>query len=255
MHDPGGLVDIVVDFSEIERLIAYGRSVLAGHDNFKSINARAKLIQLSPGHYTRFARIRVTAHGEKHNPMKPRFIEPVVRLVSVISGNADWTQAAVDRLEQEWGAIGNRSKPFPFEAGGYYESQMGGDLKKTVVAFMDFQLPDDLAGWKLHTNEMENQLALDLRTEFPRPVNLDVGYLTQAKWVLATVKDRDHRIYLRDGIFAEITLRYVSKAWTPQRWSYESYRNPDVLAFANEVRGRLREYLRETGQLRGPGDR
>ncbi|MEM6689158.1 MAG: DUF4416 family protein [Planctomycetota bacterium] len=187
--------------------------------------------------------------------MKPRFVEPVVRLVSVISGNADWTQAAVDRLEQEWGSIGNRSASFPFEAGGYYETQMGTGLTKTVIAFNDFQLPDGLAAWKLHTNDLEGQLAVDLQTSVPRPVNLDVGYLTQAKWVLATVKDRDHRIYLCDGIFAEITLRYVAKAWTPQRWSYESYRNPDVLAFANEIRSHLRQYLRETGQLRGPGDR
>jgi hypothetical protein len=42
----------------------------------------------------------------------------------------------------------------------------------------------------------------------PRPLNLDPGYLTEAKLVLATTKDRNHRLYLDRGIFAEVTLCY-----------------------------------------------
>ena len=36
-----------------------------------------------------------------------------------------------------------------------------------------------------------------------RRVNLDAGYLCLAKLVLASTKDHAHRIYLRDGIYAE----------------------------------------------------
>ena len=72
-----------------------------------------------------------------------------------------------------------------------------------------------------------------------RPLNLDPGYITQAKLVLATTKDRDHRIYLRDGIFAEITLNYTAKRWVHHRWSYPDYRTGEVAEFALACRNRL----------------
>jgi hypothetical protein len=74
--------------------------------------------------------------------------------------------------------------------------------------------------------------------------------MTQAKLVLATTKDRDHRIYLRDGMFAEVTLTYVGRQWQHHRWSYPSYRTEEVAAFATECRKRLRQHLRATQQFR-----
>ena len=35
----------------------------------------------------------------------------------------------------------------------------------------------------------------------PRPLNLDPGYLTPAKLVLASTKDHAHRLYLSRGIY------------------------------------------------------
>jgi hypothetical protein len=69
--------------------------------------------------------------------------------------------------------------------------------------------PGRLAEIKRLTNEWEAEYAaLEIHPE-PRPLNLDPGYITAAKLVLASTKDQGHRIYLRDGIFAEVTLRFV----------------------------------------------
>ena len=100
----------------------------------------------------------------------------------------------------------------------------------------------ELADWKQLTNVVEAEFGGD---DFPttRPLNLDPGYITQAKLVLATTKDRDHRIYLRDGIFGEITLTYTAKKWIHHRWTYPDYRTEKVAEFAMQCRDHLRASL------------
>ena len=61
---------------------------------------------------------------------------------------------------------------------------------------------------------------------------------------LATTKDQAHRIYLRDGIFAEVTLRFQDKAFEPWPWTYADYRQPGVLAFLQEAREFYHDRLR-----------
>jgi hypothetical protein len=110
--------------------------------------------------------------------------------------------------------------------------------------------PAGLADWKTITNDWEREAAAEFPGERVRPLNLDPGYITQAKLVLATVKDRDHRVYLRDGIFAEVTLNFVGGRWVEHRWTYPDYRTADVAEFATRCRTRLREHLRAVGAFR-----
>ncbi|MFK8113986.1 MAG: DUF4416 family protein [Rubripirellula sp.] len=179
-----------------------------------------------------------------------RFVEPVVRFCAIITRHDDALRWATDQLTKDWGDGHVASPAIDFEAGGYYTESMGAGLKKTLIAFGDFMEPGGLADWKHHTNQLELQYAAESGHPESRPLNLDAGYTTQAKLVLATTKDRDHRIYLRDGMFAEVTLTYVGKQWTHHRWSYPSYRTDEVAAFAMNCRNRLRKHLRATQQFR-----
>ncbi|MDA8743678.1 DUF4416 family protein [Rubripirellula amarantea] len=179
-----------------------------------------------------------------------RLVEPVVRICAVITSFADARAWAFKRLETHWGPITDRSAEIPFEAGGFYLDSMGPNLTKTLVAFEPFEDPGELSEWKVQSNAWEAEYANQSTNMVARPVNLDAGYLSQAKLVLATIKDRDHRIYLRDGIFAEVTLSYVGKKWIHHRWSYPSYRTNEVSDFAMKNRARLREHLLATGQIR-----
>ena len=60
-----------------------------------------------------------------------------------------------------------------------------------------------------------------------RCINLDPGYLTLAKIVLASTKDYSHRIYLKDGIHAEVTLIYSkeTKEYLPNINTYNDYKD------------------------------
>jgi hypothetical protein len=179
-----------------------------------------------------------------------RNVEPVIRFCAVISRHEELRQLAVERIAQTWGIVKVQSPDIDFEAGGFYTETMGDELKKTVVAFDGFVDPANLADWKLQTNHWEMEFAQEVAYPESRPLNLDPGYMTQAKLVLATTKDRDHRIYLRDGMFAEVTLTYVGKQWQYHRWSYPSYRTDAVAQFAHDCRRRLRAHLRETRGFR-----
>jgi hypothetical protein len=64
--------------------------------------------------------------------------------------------------------------------------------------------------------------------------------VTAAKLVLASTKDFAHRIYLRDGIFAEITLFFRHGRWEHHEWTFPDYRRADY----HEFFSRAREYLK-----------
>jgi len=180
----------------------------------------------------------------------PRTIEPVIRFCAVISRHEEARQWAMDRLRDRWGDTAELGTPSSFSAGGFYESEMGAGLTKVLVAIEPFADPGGLAEWKVETNRWEAEYAAMSSHAEPRPLNLDPGYLTQAKLVLATIKDRDHRLYLREGIFAEVTLNFMGGKWVHHRWSYPDYRTEEVAAFATCCRDRLREHLQATGGFR-----
>lgn len=181
---------------------------------------------------------------------KIELIEPVIRICAVISRHETARQWAVSKLTEHWGEISTISEPLPFVAGGYYEQQMGPDLRKVMVACRQPCEPDGLVCWKSTTNRWETEYADQSDFAETRPLNLDPGYVSQAKLVLATTKDRDHRIYLRDGIFAEVTLNYVAKDWVSHRWTYPDYRTEKMKAFVQQCREMLRKHISQTGKAR-----
>jgi hypothetical protein len=116
---------------------------------------------------------------------------------------------------------------------------MGADLKKQFLACERPIDPGELAGIKRRTNEWEAEYAALGRHTEPRPVNLDPGYVTPAKLVLASTKDHAHRIYLQHGIYAEVTLAYSRHQWQAMEWTYPDYRREDYQAYFTQCR----EYL------------
>ena len=180
---------------------------------------------------------------------EPRSAVPALLVVAVFSRNEDAVAWARPRLEQLFGPIGLTSSPYVFDQTTYYETQMGRDLRKHFLAFDQLVSPDRLADVKLQTNALEHELAVAGRYPEPRPLNLDPGLLVLGKFLLATTKDQSHRVYLRDGIFAEVTLRYHAGAFEPWPWTYADYRLPCVHEFLQQAR----DFYRERLSCRPPG--
>lgn len=168
---------------------------------------------------------------------------PVLLLLAAFSrhGEAlDWARA---RAEQCWGPVAQQSERFAFVDTDYYEATMGPGIAKQFFAFERLVDPAELPGIKRLTNAWEDEFASGGRCNEPRPLNLDPGYLTLAKLVLASTKDHAHRIYLAEGIFAEVTLSYRHRAWRPHEWTFPDYRRAEYHAFFSRCRDWLKERI------------
>jgi hypothetical protein len=176
--------------------------------------------------------------GQIHAPA------PVLLIIAASSRYDAALEWGRERCVEHYGAIHSLSAPFDFTETDYYTATMGPDLKKQFFAFKRLIDPAALAGIKCQTNYWEAEYAAFGRHAEPRPLNLDPGYITPAKLVLASTKDHAHRIYLRDGIFAEVTLAYRQRHWQPLEWTYPDYRRDDYERFLTECR----EWLLNCGQ-------
>lgn len=167
---------------------------------------------------------------------KPSSPLPAKLIVGMISGFDDAFQLAESRLSEIYGPIDSRSDIFLFDMTSYYESEMGADLKRIFLSFASPIAPDRIADIKLQTNELELEIARSRDWGVSRPINLDPGYVTSSKLVLATTKDFSHRIHLAEGIYAEVTLRFRKGCFEPWPWTYPDYKTEGYIAWFTEVR-------------------
>ena len=165
---------------------------------------------------------------------------PVLLIAAAFSRHPEALDWGKQQAEQAWGSVALASDLFDHHETHYYDASMGEGLKKTFWAFERLVDPAELPDLKRHTNILEDVYKQVMDHPVPRPLNLDPGYLTEAKLVLASTKDRDHRIYLRDGIYAEGTLYFHQGTWKTRPWTYPDYQRADY----HEFFSRCREYLR-----------
>jgi hypothetical protein len=170
---------------------------------------------------------------------------PVLLVVAAFSRHEDALRWAEEKVTVQFGPIARTSPDFDFHQTRYYESTMGPGLRKRFLIFRDLIPPDRLADIKVRTNHLEQELAQAARFAESRPLNLDPGILSLGKFMLATTKDQAHRIYLRDGIYAEVTLQFQLHAYRPNPWTYADYREQALLDFLNDARNYYRQRLNQ----------
>ena len=180
-----------------------------------------------------------------------RTVEPVALVAGVLFTDDDAAGRAVERLMAQYGSLAMTSGTFEFTMTGYYEPEMGNGLRKLFCCFERPVAPGSLPSVKLAANGIERELA-DLSGPEPRRrVNIDPGYVTPAKLVLASTKDFSHRVYLGEGIYGEVTLRSMGGSLTAIDTTYPDYQTPLALDFFNRVRCFVREnrtqWIRNTG--------
>ncbi len=175
-------------------------------------------------------------------------------IVAAFSRHDEALAWARRRLAEAFGPIVLSSPPFAFNQTRYYERAMGPGLRKEFLVFGDLVLPDCLPRVKNHTNDLEDELARAHIFPEPRPLNLDPGVLCLGKFVLATTKDQAHRVYLGEGIYGEVTLRFHQGVFEPWPWTYADYRQPAVGAFLKEARDLYRRLRRQGPILTDPDE-
>ena len=155
--------------------------------------------------------------------------------VGMLSYDENLFQSVERRLEEEFGPVDLTSDVILFNFTDHYEKEMGRNIRRKFISFERLIEPGRIAPIKVFTNRMEEDFS---KMHFPvsRPINLDPGYITSAKLVLATTKDYFHRIYLEKGIFAEITLCFRKGCFEAFEWTYPDYRTKEYADIFNHIR-------------------
>jgi len=168
--------------------------------------------------------------------------EPVKLIVAMLAREEYSLGLAQAYLAAIHGPVDYASPFLPFDVSSYYTAEMGPGLRRQFIAFARLIQPDELPAIKLEAIALETFFAVDGW----RTVNLDPGYLCAGKLVLATTKNQQHRLYLGQGIYGEVALRYRAGAWQPWEWTYPDYRSPEYARVFTEIR-RLYMRQRDTG--------
>ena len=169
--------------------------------------------------------------------------QPVKAIIGVLTADSNLLSTVYAELTHRLGPIDFTSELMPFTSTAYYEAEMGQDIQRQFISFERLIDAGTLAEIKLFTNNVEQTFATKKSEGNTRRVNLDAGYICLAKLVLASTKDHAHRIYLSNGIYAEITLRFYRKTFQPWEWSYPDYRLPTYIAIFNHIRKIYRNQL------------
>lgn len=131
----------------------------------------------------------------------------------------------VEEFKREFGNVFERCDPLNFsDLTDYYDDEMGEGINKVYLIFEEPIARERLAEIKVLTNRIEQKYADD----GDRIINLDPGYITGDKFVLASAKDYTHRIYLDHGIYAEVTLTFKRDKIRFFSWTYKDYLEPEV---------------------------
>lgn len=166
---------------------------------------------------------------------------PVKAIIGVLTAEPTILPTVYQRLSDHFGPLDYTSELLPFTYTTYYAAEMGEGIQRQFISFKNLIDAGTLADKKLYTNQVEQEFAEENTQR--RRVNLDVGYICMAKLVLASTKDHAHRIYLRDSIYAEITLRFYHKTFQPWKWTYPDYRSTAYINIFNHIRTIYREQL------------
>ena len=169
---------------------------------------------------------------------KPRTADPVKLLVAILRAPSGSLQDAVESLVHAWGEIDFTGSDHPFDMTDYYEPEMGESLNRRLVSFLNLVSPETLVPAKHLCNDIEDRLA----GPQGRLVNLDVGYLDHNKIVLGSFKGAGQKIYLREGVWADMVARYRGGRYVPFEWTFPDFRDGRYDEELLEIR---RNYLRQ----------
>lgn len=135
---------------------------------------------------------------------------------------------AVRDLTGLYGAATDESQEYGFDRfTSYYEKEMGKGLLKKLIVFNSRIGDSDLARIKNEAARIENAYSVRGR----RKVNIDPGYISESKVVLASLKGRDFKKSLGNGVYAHEIFRAEKGILKPYFHTFKDYLEKDIISF------------------------
>ncbi len=169
--------------------------------------------------------------GRPHPP------EKALLFLAVLFSREEVLDSILPVLGSRFGNILYKSAACAWSHSDYYDRELGSPIFRRFIFFSSLFDASTLPDIKLETNSMEDALSEDGK----RRINIDPGYLTSSKVVLASAKDYSHRLYLGKGIYGEVELYFQGNRFHPMHYTYKDYRDQKGLAMFETARKELKK--------------
>ena len=174
---------------------------------------------------------------------KPTPALPVKLIFSILAGEINILNDTIAVLTEKYGPPDYVSSIASFDYTDYYQQEMGGNILRRFLAMERLIDAEKLPDIKLAANKIEDKFSSSNK----RQVNIDPGYLAAAHLILATGKGYAHRPYLRDGIYADLTLIFQDGKYCALPWTYPDYAEEKLKMMFGVIR---EKYLLQLKQKR-----
>jgi hypothetical protein len=164
------------------------------------------------------------------------FEEPILFIGTLFSDKKSFDEV-IPLLQDTFGKVLFQSTIQSWKYSNHYHNELGEPLYRNFIFFDKIIDPSTLPEIKLFTNDIEFNYSLHGK----RRINLDPGYITLAKVVLASTKNYSHRIYLGKGIYAELALLYKNHQFITMPYTYNDYKDQNYLSMFMNVRNLLKK--------------
>lgn len=171
--------------------------------------------------------------------LKKIFPLPVKFLCGFIYPQENIYEKTKNVLVKKFGKIDIESETINFNFTDYYSEEMGGNLFRRFISFEKLRNPSDFISIKCFCVNIEKKTAVNGK----RKINIDPGYINEAKLVLTTTKDFSHRIYLGKGIYAEVTLQYRNNRFVESAATFPDYRTLEYKNIFLKIRDTYRQQI------------
>jgi len=175
---------------------------------------------------------------------KPKEPQSAKLFMSFITSGPHLFEKGLKDLCSIFGEADSISERFPFDFTDYYTREMGYPLFRHFITFERLIPLSTLPDIKQATNHLEEKYGTP---DGNRQINIDPGYICLEHVILATTKGYSHRPYLRDGIYADLTLIYRNQSFQALEWTYPDYRQESIIALFNQFR---KKYVIDLKSLR-----
>ena len=162
-------------------------------------------------------------------------------VMGILSSCENRHEELISVLTEKFGPLVIQSPVMDFPYTDYYDSEMGSHPVRYLLMFRELVDPSTLADIKTLTNSLEKCFVSETGG---RTVNIDPGLLSLSGFILATCKERSHRIPLKDGIYAETTLIYQGGAFIRLPWSYADYSSDEIRSVLRDFREKYKKILK-----------
>ena len=141
-------------------------------------------------------------------------------VLGVLFQEEEYYQELQHHLETVGVEIEFESESLRFDSTDYYEKEMGTELRRIFLSLKGIFPVEESVLFKLETTEWEHRW----RESGLRSLNLDPGYLDLSRVVLLSGKEGSHKIYLRNGVWADLVLLKDKGGYRNFPWTFPDIR-------------------------------